>query len=246
MKNIAIIIPAFNEKKNLEILTKHILQIIPSANIYIVDDSKDKDQIPYLKKKNKINYHLRKNKKGRGSAVIYGMKKALANKKNQTFVEMDADFSHSPKELINNINFYHKNNFDLLISSRYLPSSKIIDWPLKRRIFSLLANFLIGIVLQLNISDYTNGYRIYSKRSAKCIIKECGKIGDGFIILSEILLTLKKQDYKIGEISSIFKNRNRGKSNVNLRLILGSLKGLFNLFLIMIKKKINYKFFWIK
>ena len=237
MKNFAIIIPAFNEKQNLEILTKHILKILPRANIYIVDDSKDKDQIPYFKKKNKINYYLRKNKKGRGSAVIYGMKKALVNKKNQNFVEMDADFSHSPKELIKNINFYHKNNFDLLISSRYLPSSKIIDWPLKRRIFSLLANFLIGIVLQLNISDYTNGYRIYSKRSVICIVKKCGKIGDGFIILSEILLTLKSQGYKIGEISSIFKNRSRGKSNVNLRLIFGSLKGLLNLFLIKIKKK---------
>ena len=99
----------------------------------------------------------------------------------------------------------------------------------------MLANFLIGIILQLNISDYTNGYRIYSKRSTKCIIKECGKIGDGFIILSEILLTLKRQGYKIGEISSIFKNRNRGESNVNLRLILGSLKGLFNLFLIKLR-----------
>lgn len=235
MKNFAIIIPAFNEKENLEILTKDILKIIPNANIYIVDDSKDAGQIPYFKKKNKINYYLRKNKKGRGSAVIYGMKKALANKKNINFIEMDADFSHSPKELIKNINFYYKNNFDLLISSRYLPLSKIIDWPLKRRVFSLLANFLIGIVLQLNISDYTNGYRIYSKRSAKCIIKECGKIGDGFIILSEILLTLKRKGYKIGEISSIFKNRNRGESNVNLRLILGSLKGLFSLFLIKIK-----------
>ena len=185
MKNFAIIIPAFNEKQNLEILTKHILKILPRANIYIVDDSKDKDQIPYFKKKNKINYYLRKNKKGRGSAVIYGMKKALVNKKNQNFVEMDADFSHSPKELIKNINFYHKNNFDLLISSRYLPSSKIIDWPLKRRIFSLLANFLIGIVLKLNISDYTNGYRIYSKRSVICIVKKCGKIGDGYIVLSK-------------------------------------------------------------
>ena len=221
MKNFAIIIPAFNEKENLELLTKQILKILPSAKIYIVDDSKNKDQIPYFKKKNKIHYFLRKNKKGRGSAVIYGMKKALANKKNQNFIEMDADLSHSPKELIKNINFYYKNNFDLLISSRYLPLSKIIDWPLKRRIFSLLANFLIGIILQLNISDYTNGYRIYSKRSTKCIIKECGKIGDGFIILSEILLTLKRQGYKIGEISSIFKNRNRGESNVNLRLILG-------------------------
>ena len=58
--------------------------------------------------------------------------------------------------------------------------------------------------MNIKVSDYTNGYRFYSRRSAKLIISKCGKIGDGFIILSEILLIISKNNYKIGTCSSLF------------------------------------------
>ena len=90
---------------------------------------------------------LEKNKKGRGSAVLFGLKKAMQNSNNQIFVEMDADFSHKPSELKRNINFF-KNNCDLLIASRYLPSSRINNWSIKRRIFSKLANLLARFFLE--------------------------------------------------------------------------------------------------
>jgi dolichol-phosphate mannosyltransferase len=96
---------------------------------------------------------------------------------------MDADFSHNPNELIKNINLFKK-NADLLISSRYLKNSRIINWPISRKILSFLSNYLSRIFLQIPISDYTNCFRIYSKRAALKIIKNCGKIGEGFIILS--------------------------------------------------------------
>ncbi len=235
MNNFAIIIPAFNEKDNLEKLIQKIFKVLPNTNIYIIDDTKIKSNIPNIKKNKRVNYYLRKNKKGRGSAVIFGIKLALKNKNNKNFIEMDADLSHAPNELIRNIIYFKKHNYDLLISSRYMPKSKIVNWPIRRRILSILSNFLINIVLNLGITDYTNGFRIYSKRSARCIIKNCGKISDGFIILSEILFILDKQGYKIGEISSFFKNRNRGTSSVNLNLVFSSLLGLFRLFFIRLK-----------
>ena len=88
--------------------------------------------------------------------------------------------------------------------------------------------------MNIDVSDYTNGYRFYSKRSAKLITNKCGKIGDGFIILSEILLIISKKKYKIGETHSTFINRKRGESSVNLKLILNSFWGLIKLFLIRI------------
>jgi dolichol-phosphate mannosyltransferase len=148
---------------------------------------------------------------------------------------MDADFSHSPKELIRNLNYFKKNKLDLLISSRYLKDSRIINWPLSRRIFSKLSNILAYLILRINVSDYTNGFRIYSNKSIKIILNKCGNIGDGFIILSEILLAININKLKIGEIHSKFVNRLRGESNVNIYLIFNSLYGLFKLFLI--KKK---------
>ena len=139
------------------------------------------------------------------------------------------------RELIRNLRYFTKNNLDLLISSRYLKDSKIINWPLSRRIFSKLSNILANLVLGINISDYTNGFRIYSNKSIKIILNKCGNIGDGFIILSEILVALNVNNLKIGEIHSKFVNRLRGESNVNITLIFSSLYGLLKLFLIQKK-----------
>ena len=100
-----------------------------------------------------------------------------------------------------------------------------------------MANFLAKILLNVGVSDYTNGYRIYSRRALKVVISKCGKIGDGFIVLSEFLLQLKLHNFKISETSSIFINRTRGESSVNLRLILQSLFGLLKLYLVKLNSK---------
>ena len=154
------------------------------------------------------------------------------------FIEMDADFSHDPAELKRNIKFFINNSLDLLIGSRYLKRSKIINWSLSRRIFSLLANFLARNLLQIPITDFTNGFRIYSRRSVKKIINNCGKIGDGFIILSEILVVLHLNNFKINEIHSKFVNRARGESSVSFKLILQSFVGLIKIY--FKKRKLEY------
>jgi len=148
---------------------------------------------------------------------------------------MDADFSHNPKELKYKIKYFLDERIDLLISSRYLKDSRIKNWSPFRLIFSRLSNILANLLLDIGVSDYTNGFRIYSKRSINLITKKCGRIGDGFIVLSEILLIIKLSNFKINELPTIFVNRKRGESSVNLRLILQSLKGLMHLYFIKIK-----------
>ena len=107
MKKINIIIPTYNEKENIFRLTKKILKLFPKATIYIVDDTKNLDLKRYFKDK-RIKYFLRKNKKGRGSAVLFGLKKSLENSKDEIFIEMDADFSHNPNELKKNLIYFQK------------------------------------------------------------------------------------------------------------------------------------------
>jgi dolichol-phosphate mannosyltransferase len=236
-EKINIVIPTYNEDKNILSLLKKIKLYVPNAKVCIVDDSKE-NKIKHILKKNKLHsvlYFHRKNSKGRGSAIIFGFKKLLKKKQKQIFIEMDADSSHNPSELKNNIQLFKNEKCDLLISSRYMSRSRILNWPLSRRLFSKMSNILAEIVLRLKISDYTNGFRIYSKDATKIIIKKCGKIGDGFIILSEILVAVNINRLKINETHSIFVNRIRGESSVNLRLILQSFFGLLKLFLI--KKK---------
>ena len=94
------------------------------------------------------------------------------------------------------------------------------------------------MLLGAPVKDYTNGYRFYSLKAAKKIISKCNKTGGGFIILSEIILILWKSGFKISEIKTIFRNRTRGESSVNLSLIVQSLIGLFKLYLIKKSSKI--------
>ena len=240
MSEINIIIPTYNEEDNISKLLKTITKKLPNCKITIVDDSKN-NNIQFVLKKEKLTKNImyihRKNSRGRGSAVLFGFKKRLKKDTKQIFVEMDADFSHNPSELKKNIKLFKNQKSDLLISSRYLPKSKIFHWSLSRRIFSKLSNILARIILNIKVSDYTNGFRIYSKNATKLIVKKCGKIGDGFIVLSEILLILDINKFKINEVSSIFINRVRGESSVNLKLIIQSFMGLIKLFFI----KRNYK-----
>ena len=242
MKKIIVIIPTYNEEKNIKKLVKSIFNVLPNCNIVIVDDSKHKNVslalVGELKKKNLIYIH-RKNSKGRGSAVLQGLKTQLSDKKDQIFIEMDADFSHNPLELKRNLKKFILTKSHLLIASRYLPKSKILNWTLFRRLFSRLANFLASILLNIGTTDYTNGFRIYSKNAAKLIVDKCGKIGDGFIVLSEILLVIHQNKLKISEIETIFVNRTRGESSVNIRLIVHSFFGLIKLYLMKNKKGKN-------
>jgi len=234
MKSIGIVIPAYNEKDNILKLVKSIRKKL-SCIIIIVDDSSNIDiQKILLKNKLKnIKYFNRGKKSGRGSAVLFGFKKLIYFKKNiNCLIEMDADLSHSPTELKRNINYFYNNSLDLLIASRYLKNSSIINWPLSRRILSKLSNTLARNLLGVPVNDYTNGFRFYSNAAAKKIISKCNKTGGGFIILSEIILVLWKNNFKISEIKTIFRNRIRGESSVNLKLIIDSLIGLFKLYLI--------------
>ena len=234
MKSIGIVIPAYKEAENILNLIKKIRKHLYCL-IIIVDDSPDlktKEVIIESKIKN-LKYYNRGTKDGRGSAVIFGFKKLLKMRENlNCFIEMDADLSHSPSELKRNISFFYANSLDLLIGSRYLAGSKIINWPRSRRILSKLSNILAKFLLGVPVSDYTNGFRFYSKSAVKTVISKCNKTGGGFIILSEIILILWKKNYKISEINSIFRNRTRGESSVNLKLIIESFIGLCKLYLI--------------
>tara|TARA_B110000971_G_scaffold152848_1_gene156066 strand:+ start:67 stop:792 length:726 start_codon:yes stop_codon:yes gene_type:complete len=239
MNKINIIIPTYNEDKNILSLIMKIKKYLPNAKICIVDDTKKNIIGTILKKNNlhKIIYFHRK-KKGRGSAVIFGLKKLFNKNINQIFIEMDADFSHRPSELKKNIRLFKKKNSDLLIASRYLRKSKILNWPVSRIILSKLSNILAKYILNVDISDFTNGFRIYSNNSINLIIKKCGRIGDGFIVLSEILMVIHTNNLRIDETHSVFINRIRGESSVNTKLIFQSLMGLLKLFLIKHKYKL--------
>ena len=234
MKSIGVVIPTYNEKENILRLIKSIRKKL-NCIIVIVDDSSDLETKMIIKKSKIKNllYFNRGRKSGRGSAVLFGLKKILQSKKKVScLIEMDADFSHRPSELKKNISYFFTNSLDLLICSRYIKGSEIINWPLSRKILSKLSNILAKLLLGAPVHDYTNGFRFYSRSAAQTIVKKCNKTGGGFIMLSEIILVLWKKNFKISETTTIFRNRIRGESSVNIKLIIESLIGLIKLYLI--------------
>lgn len=235
--NLVIIIPTFKEEDNIKILIEKINNQLKRVYIIIVDDSPENNIKNIIKEFNNCKYIYRGKKLGRGSAVILGMKEALKNFKECTIIEMDADLSHDPEELKDKLKIFNENNCDLLISSRYMSGSKILNWSYKRKIFSFLSNKLAKFLLKVPITDYTNGYRIYSSKAVKHVAENCGKIGDGFIILSEILVELYYNKFNLLEITTVFKNRIRGESSVNLKEIIHSLFGLYKIY--KLKKKLE-------
>ena len=235
--NISLIIPTYNEHENIVELINKIKNNLDRKNldfkIFIIDDSPKNIISNYLKNHTQnVEYIYRGKKLGRGSAILEGIKHALRTKYTDIVIEMDADHSHDPAELNSKIEIFKKQKCDLLIASRYTKKSKIIGWPFTRRTLSFCSNVLTKILLKIPISDYTNGYRFYSKSAAEHILRKCGNIGDGFIVLSEILLELYINNFKLNETDTIFRNRTKGSSSVNIRLIVNSLIGLIKLYLI--------------
>ena len=237
---LGVVIPTYNESENIVLLIKSIQNVLGSkAEIIIVDDSIDQQTCRAVSsvyfEKTVCVYH-RGMKMGRGSAVLEGLNKLLG-KGCDLFVEMDADFSHSPNEILSHLEHVFNNNIDLLIASRYHKSSQIINWPLHRKIFSKSANLLSKSLLRLPVSDYTNGYRIYSLRAARLVVEKCGRLGKGFISLSEILLQVYYAGYSISERPTVFVNRLRGESAINFNEIWNALIGIYKLY--FLKKKLE-------
>lgn len=222
----AVIIPTYNESQNIEALVESISNLGLDIKILIVDDNspdgtgKIADKL--ASKYSHVHVIHRERKKGRGSACIAGFKYAL-NLDLDYILEMDADFSHDPKAIPE---FLKKmSGAQVIIGSRYLKGSQIIDWGPYRPIFSRLANLYARFLLRIPITDYTNGYRCYSRESLSNI--DFNQINTtGYIVLSEMAYQLYQKGVRFSEIPITFVNRRRGLSNFTLKEIVSAFVGV--------------------
>ena len=218
MPKTLIIIPTYNESENIIKLIDALLENPAKPDILIVDDSSDTTSaLIEARRKGESRLFLitRTQKGGRGSAVIEGFKFAL-KRDYQRIAEMDADFSHDPKEFESLLAASGDNI--VVIGSRYLKDSKILNWPLTRTIFSKCANVYANFILRIGIHDYTNGYRIYGRRAVEQI--DTSKIkAAGYVVLSEIAYPLHLKGVKFIEVPTVFVNRRRGVSNFSMKEI---------------------------
>ena len=230
-----IVLPSYNERENIGRLIDAILALDPQYFVCVVDDSSPDGTHEFLSKEIKIRenwssrVHLivRKKKDGRGGAVRDGFKWGFAGPQNfEAFVEMDCDFSHEPQAIATGIHLLEE-GADLSLGVRY-PHGTIIDWPVSRRVFSWGANQLARTLMERAITDYTNGFRFYTRPMVSLLLQYPQK-NKGYIYLSETLALFMREGSKISLFPITFKNRKRGVSNTNFKEIRGALSGIFKI-----------------
>lgn len=222
-----VVVPTRNEAANIERLVETLKTLAPGLKVLVVDDESP-DGTADLAEKAGARVLRRSGPRGRGAAVLDGFALALEDEKTEFFVEMDADFSHEPKELPALVEEVASGHVDMCVASRYHNESRIIGWPFARHVFSGLANAMARALLRLPLSDCTNGYRAYTRRAVEAI-EHAAVNTKGFFVLSETAYQLREKGMRFSERPSLFVNRERGSSNLSVKEIAGAFRGLLRL-----------------
>ncbi len=225
-----IIIPTYNEAANLPKLVAQIFDLnISNLNIIVVDDN-SKDGTGQLADQLSRQYPLtvihRSGKLGLGSAYIAGFNQAFEAGADIVF-EMDADFSHAPKDLPRLIKEID-NGYDLVIGSRRISGGNVQGWNWRRNLQSKAAMSFARFILSLKTKDITAGFRCYTSQILKQI--ELDKIkSNSYAFQEEMIYLCEKKGFKIKEIPVTFIDRQFGKSKLGFKDILEFFLTIFRL-----------------
>ncbi|MDA3871817.1 MAG: polyprenol monophosphomannose synthase [Candidatus Marinimicrobia bacterium] len=215
-----VIIPTYNEKANIEKLINDIqLLDIENLDILIIDDNSPDGTGEIIKNLQKENDNIfiieRESKLGLGTAYIRGFKYALGNNYDQ-IAQMDADYSHDPKDLIKLFKAVEK--YDWAIGSRYKSGINVVNWPLSRLILSYGANIYSRIITGMKIKDGTAGFKCWNKNVlAKIKLDEVKSHGYSFQI--EMNFRAWKAGFKFFEVPIVFTDRTLGESKMSKKIV---------------------------
>jgi len=214
-----VVIPTYNEQNNIEALLKAIFDLHIGLHVLVVDDDSPDGTafcVKKLQKHHPRQLHLlnRMSKQGLGSAYIVGFSWALDHGY-EYICSFDADFSHLPADLNRIFFICMEQQADLVIGSRYIPGSIILDWPKKRFLLSYCANFFVRSVTGMAIKDATSGFVCYRRELLQTILAtHITSLGYGFPV--EIKFLAHKRKAKWVEMPILFRNRLGGASKLNL------------------------------
>ncbi len=226
-----VIIPTYNEKDNIKLIIEAVMNLNLNYHVLVIDDGSP-DGTAGIVKELMLTYpnHLfieeRKGKLGLGTAYIHGFKWSL-DKGYQYIFEMDADFSHNPKDL-ERLYLVCKNNCaDVAVGSRYVPGGKTENWPWERKLYSRGGSLYTRIITWMPVNDPTAGFLCYKRKVLETInLDEILFVGYAFQI--EMKFAAWKLGFKIVEVPITFIDRKIGVSKMNKGIlkegVLGVLK----------------------
>ena len=217
---IYIVIPTYNERKNVPALIKKIFNLdIDDLRILIVDDNSPDGTAEAVEalKIDSVEIMKRPKKLGLGSAYVAGFKHALSKGANM-IIEMDADFSHQPYKIPELITCVNSGN-DVCLGSRRVKGGAIIGWNFVRKAMSALAMEFSRWLLKLKTKDVTGGFRCYHSRVFQKINLDDVK-SNGYAFQEEMVYLLERNNFKIKEIPITFVDRQRGNSKLGMKEVI--------------------------
>lgn len=212
-----VIIPTYNEKENIENIINAVFALPVMFDVLIIDDNSPDGTAAIVERMQKQwdgRLHLlkRSGKLGLGTAYIIGFKWCL-NAGYEFIIEMDADFSHPPKKLLE-LRQACLDGADVAIGSRYVSGVNVVNWPMGRVIMSYYASAYVRIVTGMNVRDTTAGFVCYRRNVLEAI--DLDKIRfKGYAFQIEMKFTAFKMGCCIKEVPIIFVNRVLGTSKMN-------------------------------
>jgi dolichol-phosphate mannosyltransferase len=215
-----IVIPTFNEAKNLPPITAELLALdIEGLEILVVDDNSPDgtgDVAEDLAQRFPGLIHVihRTEKQGLGTAYINGFKWALEHDADY-IIQMDADFSHSPAYIPKFLSIISE--YDVVVGSRYVEGGQLDErWGWWRWFLSWWANSIYTrMILGVSTHDATAGYKLW-KRSALEKIGLDRITSNGYIFQVEMCFVSEKIGLKIKEIPIYFEDRRIGRSKMTV------------------------------
>lgn len=220
MSKSLIIVPTYNEMDNIPKLIPYVLSMYEEdVDILIVDDNSPDGTADHVRglQTNNPRIHLiqREKKMGLGTAYCTGFKFAIEHKYDFVF-EMDADFSHDPKEIANFL--IAIKDYDLVLGSRYKSGVNVINWPMQRLLLSYFANKYTQVITGLPVSDSTGGFKCFRREVLEAI--DLDKVrSNGYSFQIEMTFKAWKMGFRIKEIPIIFTDRQMGKSKMSKKIV---------------------------
>jgi dolichol-phosphate mannosyltransferase len=226
-----VIIPTYNEKGNIENITRKVMSLAGYFNLIIIDDGSPDgtaDIVKTLMKEfdGRLFIIERSGKQGLGTAYIAGFRWALEHGYEYIF-EMDADFSHNPDDLTR-LKAACVNGADLAVGSRYVKGGSIAKWDKKRVLMSYFASLYVRMVLWMNVKDTTAGFKCYRRRVLEAIhFDDIHFIGYAFQI--EMKYRTYKKGFKIVEVPITFTDREIGVSKMSGKIFKEAIFGVLKM-----------------
>ncbi len=213
-----VIIPTYNEKENIENIIRAVFGLEKRFNVLIIDDGSPDGTSLIVKKlqkefPNNLFIIEREGKLGLGTAYITGFKWAIEKRYNYIF-EMDADFSHNPKDLPRLYNACAIDGYDLTIGSRYVSGVNVVNWPMGRVLMSYFASKYVRFITGLPLKDTTAGFKCYKREVLEAINLDAIRF-KGYAFQIEMKFTAYKLGFKLTEVPVIFINREHGTSKMS-------------------------------